>query len=147
MSVRHFVSRPDERSPALNVAGTEVTVLAAHATTRSFGITFQQGDEGTGPPPHHHDWDEAFYVLKGVVHFECDGKAEVCTGGTLVFVPRGTVHAFHYGKGGAQMLEVTGTGALATDMFTAVDAEIPAGAPDIPRLVEVLRRNGVMVSE
>jgi hypothetical protein len=82
-----------------------------------------------------------------VVHFEGDGKADACAAGTLVYVPRGTVHAFHYGKGGAQMLEVTGAGALATDLFTAVDAEIPAGLPDVPRLVEVLRRNGVIVAE
>lgn len=147
MSVRHFILKPDQRQPALHVAGTHVTVLAPHAATQSFGITLQQGDEGTGPPPHRHDWDESFYVLKGEVHFQCDGEEEACTAGTLVYVPRGTVHGFRYGKGGGQMLEVTGAGARATDMFTAVDAEIPAGPPDIPRLVEVLRRNGVTVAE
>lgn len=147
MSVRHFILRPDQRKPALNVVGTQVNVLAAHAATGSFGITLQQGDEGTGPPPHSHDWDEAFYVLKGEIHFQCDGEIDACSAGTLVYVPRGSVHAFRYGKGGAQMLEVTSAGALATDMFTAVDAEIPAGPPDVPRLVEVLRRNGVKVAE
>ena len=48
-----------------------MTVLASNAATQSYGITLQQGEEGTGPPPHSHDWDEAFYVLKGEIHFLC----------------------------------------------------------------------------
>jgi quercetin dioxygenase-like cupin family protein len=146
MSTPTFVLRPDEHEPALNVVGTRVTVLASNAATQSYGITLQQGEEGTGPPPHHHDWDEAFYVLGGVVHFLCDGKDHVCNIGTLVHVPRGTVHGFTYGKGGGRMLEITGAGALAAQMFTAVDKEIPGGPPDIPKLLDVLKRNGVTVA-
>ncbi len=142
-----FILPPDQRTRALNVAGTGVTVLAAHATTGSFGVTFQQGDEGTGPPPHAHDWDEAFYVLKGEIDFETAGETSTCTAGTLVYVPRGTVHAFRYRRGGAEMLEITSADARASDMFAAVDREIPAGPPDVPKLIEVLERNGVRVAE
>jgi len=46
MSVRHFVLKPDQQEPALNVVGTHVTVLASNAATQSHGITLQQGDEG-----------------------------------------------------------------------------------------------------
>jgi quercetin dioxygenase-like cupin family protein len=145
MTIPYFVLTPERRDSPLNVVGTQVTVLASNATTRSFGITLQRGDEGTGPPPHSHDWDEAFYVLGGQITFLCDGKAHMCQRGTLVHVPRGTVHGFQYGKGGGQMLEITGQGALASEMFAAVDHEIPAGPPDIPRLLAVLARNGVTV--
>jgi quercetin dioxygenase-like cupin family protein len=147
MSAQPFVLRPDQRGPALNVVGTQVTVLASNATTQSYGFTLQQGEEGTGPPPHSHDWDEAFYVLKGEVNFLCDGNSYVCSAGTLVHVPRGTVHAFSYGSGGGEMLEITGAGALAAQMFTAVDNEIPLGPPDIPKLLDVLKRNGVTVAD
>ena len=146
MTIPHFVLRPDQHERALNVVGTQVTVLAPNSVTQSYGITLQQGDEGTGPPPHSHDWDEAFYVLKGEVNFQCDGKAYACTVGTLVHVPRGTVHGFSYGSGGGQMLEVTGVGALAAQMFKAVDSAIPSGPPDIPKLLDVLQRNGVTVA-
>jgi quercetin dioxygenase-like cupin family protein len=146
MSIQHFVVRPDQHERALNVVGTQVTVLASNATTQSYGITLQQGDEGTGPPPHSHDWDEAFYVLKGEVSFQCAGKTYACAVGTLVHVPRGTVHGFSYGSGGGQMLEITGAGALAAQMFKAVDSEIPSGPPDIPKLLDVLQRNGVTVA-
>ena len=145
MKVQHFVLTPEQHGPALNVLGTQVTVLASNATTQSYGITLQQGDEGTGPPPHSHDWDEAFYVLKGKVEFTCEGEVVMCMPGTLVHVPRGTVHGFRYGIGGGQMLEITGQGALAAQMFAAIDNEIPVGPPDIPKILEVLKRNGVTV--
>jgi len=141
-----FVLTPDRRARPLNVVGTQVTVLAANATTRSYGITLQQGDEGTGPPPHSHDWDEAFYVLSGEIRFLCDGEAHVCRPGTLVHIPRGTVHGFQYGKGGGQMLEITGANARAAEMFAAVDQASPSGPPDIPTLLQVLERNGVTVA-
>jgi|KBSMisStandDraft_5_1062788.scaffolds.fasta_scaffold199759_4 quercetin dioxygenase-like cupin family protein len=144
-SIPYFVLRPDQHEPALNVVGTQVTVLASNAATRSYGITLQRGDEGTGPPPHSHDWDEAFYVLAGEIHFLCDGKTYACKAGTLVHVPKGTTHGFSYGPGGGQMLEITGAGSLAAQMFTAVDSEIPVGPPDIPKLIDVLKRNGVTV--
>ncbi len=97
MSVQaFFVLSPAQSKPALNVPGTQVTVLASNAATQSYGITLQQGEEGAGPPPHSHDWDEAFYVLKGEIYFPCDGKDYACTVGTLVHVPRGTVHGFCY---------------------------------------------------
>ena len=146
MSIQHFVLTPDQHGLALNVVGTKVTVLASNSATQSYGMTLQHGDEGTGPPPHSHDWDEAFYVLKGEVNFQCDGKAYACTAGTLVHVPRGSVHGFSYGSGGGQMLEITGSGALATQLFTAIDDEIPAGPPDVPKLLDVAKRNGVTVA-
>ena len=146
MSVQPLVLTPDQHKPALNVVGTLVTVLASNAATQSYGITLQQGDQGTGPPPHSHDWDEAFYVLRGEVGFVCDGKAYACHAGTLVHIPRLTVHGFTYGTGGGQMLEITGAGAIAAQMFTAVDAEIPPGPPDVPKLLDVLKRNGVTVA-
>ncbi|NOU09754.1 MAG: hypothetical protein HOO98_07020 [Nitrospira sp.] len=57
MSVQPFVLRPHQHEPALNVVGTEVTVLASNAARQSSGIILQQGEEGTGPPPHSHDWN------------------------------------------------------------------------------------------
>ena len=96
MSIPYFIVRPDERERALNVVGTKVTVLASNAATQSLGITFQQGDEGTGPPPHRHDWDECFYVLKGEMEFFCDGSIHKCVPGTLVYLPRGTLHGFRF---------------------------------------------------
>lgn len=55
MSLQHIGLRPDQHEPALNVVGTQVTVLESNAATQSYGITLQQDEEGAGPPPHRHD--------------------------------------------------------------------------------------------
>lgn len=147
MKTPYFVLTPDRHAQALNVVGTQVTVLASNAATQSYGITLQRGDEGTGPPPHSHDWDEAFYVLSGEIRFVCNGQAHTCLAGTLVHIPGGTVHGFQYGKGGGQMLEITGENARAAQMFSAVDQASLAGPPDIPKLLQVLAQNGVTVAD
>lgn len=145
MKIKPFIVTPNNYNTALSVLGTKVTILAPNTATQSYEITLQQGDEGTGPPPHSHDWDESFFILKGTVEFVCDGKSTTCTQGTLVHVPAGTVHGFNYGAGGGEMLEFTGQGGLATQMFTAVNNEIPPGPPDIPKVLGVLQSNGVTV--
>ncbi len=149
MKAQPLILKPKDYSPALNVVGTKVTVLVSNLLTRSYEITLQSGDEGTGPPLHSHAWDESFYVLTGTIEFTCAGKTEVCGAGTLVHVPAGTVHSFRYGVNGGKMLEFTGKGSLATRAFTAVSEAMLLERPEpseIPDLVEVLRQNGVIVA-
>jgi quercetin dioxygenase-like cupin family protein len=50
---------------------------------------------GEGPPPHlHRDREEFFYVLEGQYELGVGGEESVIGPGTMVFVPRGTVHTF-----------------------------------------------------
>ncbi len=145
MKIQPFVVTPEDYERALDVVGTKVTVLASNAQTASYEITLQEGDEGTGPPPHSHNWDESFFILEGAIEFQNGDETMLGLPGTLVHVPAGTVHSFRYRAGGGRMLEITSPGGTATQMFTAVDKEIPSGPPDIPRLIEVLRKNGVTI--
>ena len=145
MKSRAFVVTPEDYDPPLNVLGTRVTVLASNTATHSYEITRQRGETGMGPPPHSHSWDEAFYVLAGEVEFTCSGKTVVCPPGTLVNIPAGTVHSFRYLADECDILELSGQGGMATQMFSAVSREIPPGPPDVPKLLEVLKQNGVTV--
>ena len=61
-------------------------------------------------------------------------------------VPAGTVHGYRFGPDGGKMLELSGAGGRATQMFTNVSREIPSGPPDIPKLLGVLGRNGVTIA-
>ena len=146
MKTQPFIVSPENYGPALDVVGTKVIVLASNVATQAYELTLQRGDGGTGPPPHSHDWDESFFVLKGEVEFSCEGRTTMCAPGTLVHLPAGTVHGFRYGAGGGEMLEFTGQGGFATQMFTAVSREISPGSPDVPKLLEVLKQNGVTVA-
>jgi mannose-6-phosphate isomerase-like protein (cupin superfamily) len=45
-----------------------------------------------GPPLHHHDFDEAFYVLEGELTFLVGDELRTAGAGTVTFAPRGAHH-------------------------------------------------------
>jgi mannose-6-phosphate isomerase-like protein (cupin superfamily) len=102
-----------------------------------------RGDEGTGPPPHSHDWDESFYVIKGNVEVSYGDKSLTATPGTLVHVPAGTIHSFRFAAGGGEMISVTSQTSRASYVFTTIDHEIPPGPLDINKLIAIARKCGV----
>ena len=146
MNIQPFVVAPKNYPHPLNAIGVKVTVLASNVDTQGYEITVQEGDEGTGPPPHSHNWDESFYVLKGEVEFSYGDKTGVGVPGTLLHLPAGTVHGFRFGVGGGTLIEITGQGGSASKLFTNIDKEIPPGPPDIPKLIGVLKQCGVSVA-
>ena len=81
----------------------------------------------------------------GKIEFTCAGETFVCAAGTLVQVPAGTVHAFRYGPGGGEMLEITGKRSKAVQMFTALNDRVLPGSPDLSKVVQVLDEHGVKV--
>lgn len=137
MDVKEIVTTPGDRSAPLNVIGVGVTVLLSAEGKESPKITLQSGDEGAGPPPHSHPWSESFYVTKGQVLFTCSEQTVSCLPGSFVHVPAGAVHAFQFGPGGGEMLEVTTADSQAVSMFEALDRAMPPGPPDVAKVVEV----------
>ena len=138
-----LIVTPGNRNAALSVLGTNVTVLVSNNHSEDLQITLQSGQEGSGPPPHNHDWDESFYVIRGEVRFSCDGETKTCGAGTLVHVPAGTIHGFSYGSGGGEMLEITGRQSNAIRMFSALDREIDPEHLEISKIAQVAGVYGV----
>lgn len=135
---------PGQGPHPLNVVGEKLTILASNDQTNSYEIFLQKGSADSGPPPHHHDWDESFYVLSGEIEFGVDEQTVVGTAGALVHVPRGTTHWFRFGKNGGEMLSMT-SGPGASKFFTEVDRRIPPGAPDLATLAEIATSHGLTV--
>lgn len=146
MKPQPFAVTPNAYTRALNVVGEKITVLASNISTQGYEIFLQQGDEGTGPPPHSHDWDESFYIVKGDVEINYGDKSITATPGTLVHLPAGTIHGFRFGAGGGEMISVTGQTGHAARLFATIDQEIPAGPPDIRKLIAVAKKCGVTVA-
>lgn len=130
MDIKPFIVTPDQRPPELTVMGAKITPLAPATAMSDMQLTYQTGEEGIGPPPHRHDWDESFFITKGEVVFSCDGATSICHAGTLVHVPGGTVHAFSFGPGGGEILEITGKNSHAIQMFTEMSQRTSARAPE-----------------
>jgi quercetin dioxygenase-like cupin family protein len=143
MNPESFIVTPETSGQAVNVLGMDITMLATNVQTQGYEITLQQGAEGIGPPPHRHDWDESFYVLGGSIDMTVAGKTARCERGTLVHIPRGTVHCFRFGAEGGQLLEITGAGGSATRMFIDVAKRVPPGPPDFGLVAAALSDHGV----
>lgn len=47
-----------------------------------------------GPPLHHHDFDETFYVLDGELTFQLEDELIPVSAGNLAFARRGVRHTF-----------------------------------------------------
>ena len=124
------------------MVGEQITILASGAQTGSYEIFHQVGPEGSGPPPHNHPWDEAFYVLQGEIAFGVGEREMVATPGTLVHLPAGTTHWFRFGAGGGTMLSMTSREA-ASRFFADIDQEISPAAPDLEKLGNIAHRNQV----
>ena len=111
-------------------------VLASAAQTGSYEIFFQAGPEGSGPPPHNHPWDEAFYVMRGEVAFGIGNGESLSVAGTLVHVPGGTNHWFRYGRGGGEILSMT-SGEGESAFFTDVDRNMSPENPDLGKFIAI----------
>lgn len=145
MKPEPFAITPAGYARPLNVVGEKITVLASSAATQGYEVFLQQGQEGSGPPPHCHDWDESFYITKGVVEIGYGDQALTASAGTFVHVPAGTIHYFRFGAGGGEMISVTSQNGNASRLFARIDEAIPPGPPDLQTLLGVAQECGVTI--
>jgi mannose-6-phosphate isomerase-like protein (cupin superfamily) len=110
---------------------------------------------GAGPPPHiHHREDEAFYVLEG--DYECLIGGETLRVGadSLLYFPKGTLHA-HRAIGGAvgRMLVTQTPGGLYERFFDEVGKPVEhegrplvsESQPDMRSIVQVAAEHGIEI--
>lgn len=90
-----------------------------------------------GPPPHiHHHEDELFYMLSGEITFYAGGKTVLAKPGTLVYIPKGTVHNFkNTSPNDARMIAVFVGGGVEgffseVGIATTIDSTAPAPFTD-----------------
>jgi quercetin dioxygenase-like cupin family protein len=110
---------------------------------------------GAGVPPNRHpDDDEAFYILDGLFEFMVDGETVQARTGSFVKIPTGAIHAFrNIGPAPGRLLIINSPGRVHDGFFTEAGEAMPVGTrdlpppsgepPDIPRVVEIGRRNGL----
>ena len=74
---------------------------------------------GAGPPPHvHHREDESFYVLQGKFEFVVEDSTIRAGTGSLIYVPKGTLHAHeNVGESSGRMLATQTPGGLYEDFL------------------------------
>ena len=77
-----------QRQP-LNVLGMPLTMLCeARDTGGAWSLFEEEVSLGMGPPPHRHDWDEAYYILNGEIDFVIDGDSVRSSAGDFNYLPQ-----------------------------------------------------------
>src|SRR5260221_6978075 len=138
-----FVVKPNEPTP-LHLGGELVSILARAEQTGSVEIFLQAGAEGAGPPPHTHSWDEAYFVLEGVLEVLTGDRAQTLSKGDLVFIPAGALHCFKMMAPGTRFLSLNSRAGAST-FFKDIDREV-GSAMDIPKIVDLARRHEVFIA-
>ena len=140
-----LIQTAEQAAAPFNLGGFQITVLASVEQTGGYEMFRIAGPEGTGPGPHHHAWDESFFVLSGAVHCGVDGMETLASRGTLIHVPGGSTHWFRFAEGGGEFFSITSKG-NASKMFEAFDKGINWANPDRSALIELAASYGQTVA-
>src|ERR1043165_6799147 len=116
--------RAGERD-ALNVLGMPLRFLCdARETGGTWSLFEEEVPLGMGPPPHRHDWDEAYYILGGEVDFSINGEPVRSGPGDFNYLPRGTVHGFKGASEAPARVLIFAAPAHGSEFFQELSREI-----------------------
>lgn len=111
--------------------------IPSHSTGGAYTLFEIATQPGAGPPPHiQHREDESFYILEGEYEFLIGGETLRVGAGSLLYIPKGTLHA-HRGvaEDAGRMLVTQTPGGLYERFFEEVGK--PADGEAAPPVFEV----------
>ncbi len=148
---------PPGEGRSLWVLGELVTYKTrSEQTGGAYSLFEVVSQPGGGPPPHvQHREDEAFYVLEGEYEFlDDDGHTMRAGVGSLVYVPKGNLHAYkNVGDKPGRMLVSHTPGGLHERFFEEIGEQaqdkskppVPEGLLDLGSIVAVAATYGVEI--
>jgi quercetin dioxygenase-like cupin family protein len=149
---------PGEGRRSLWVLGELLTYkVPSQHTGGAYALFEVTTHPGAGPPPHvQHREDESFYVLEGEFEFLSGEETLQVGAGSLLYVPKGTLHAHKYvGEGVGRMLLTQTPGGLYERFFEEVGKKKAVeddGRPlvfnnqqDMRRIAEIAAKYGIEI--
>jgi quercetin dioxygenase-like cupin family protein len=136
-----IVKRTD--GEVLRVMGSEVKfVCRGDRTNSAWSLIECAAPKEVGPPPHHHAWDEAYFITAGEVRFSIDGAPLTLRTGDFILIPAGCVHGFAGASDDARML-IFDAPAHAEGFFRDAALEVRDIPRDLPKVPEIGARHGI----
>jgi quercetin dioxygenase-like cupin family protein len=130
--------------PALNVLGMPLTMLCeAGETGGAWSLFEEEVPLGMGPPPHRHDWDEAYYILDGDIDFHIDGETVRSGKGDFNHLPRGTVHGFKGASETPARVLIFAAPAHGSEFFQELNDEVRRVPEDLSKIPGIGQRHGI----
>ena len=116
------VSGPDDAGAKhIALAGNIYTILVSGAQTDGrYCLIDMLVQDGGGPPPHRHDFEEMFTLLKGELDFTFRGQTSTVAAPATVNIPANAPHAFKNTSGKTVRLLCMCTPAGQEDFFLSV---------------------------
>jgi quercetin dioxygenase-like cupin family protein len=137
------IVRAGEREP-LNVLGMPLRFLCdARETGAHWSLFDEEIPLGMGPPPHRHNWDEAYYVLEGDIDFDIEGERVRISDGDFARLPANTIHGFKGASpAGARVLIFAQPG-HSSQFFEQLNDEVRDLPNDLKKLPDIASRHGI----
>jgi quercetin dioxygenase-like cupin family protein len=125
---------PNMRRVSLGDVGDTYTILVSGEESGGrYCLIDMHIPDGSGPPPHRHDFDESFTVLEGEVEFTVRGQTHRVPTGATVTVPSNAPHLFRNTSGkAARMLCVCVPPGL-DEFFMAIGTPVTSRTASVPR--------------
>jgi quercetin dioxygenase-like cupin family protein len=125
----------DDALTHLAVVGDTYTVLVrSEDTAGRYTLIDMEIPAGGGPPPHRHDFEEMFHVLRGEVEVTLRSTTSRAKVGETVNVPANVPHAFRNPTDGAiRLLCLAAPGGL-DEYFASFGDEVPSRTSPAPEL-------------
>jgi quercetin dioxygenase-like cupin family protein len=140
---RQLVTIRRGEGESLRVMGADLKFLCtADRTEGAWSLMEVALPPDSGPPPHTHPWDEAYYVVEGEVRFVLAGSEQVVRAGDFVYAPGGTLHGFKGSSPSPARLLIFDAPAHAESFFRDVEREVK-GPPDMAKVPEIGRRHQI----
>jgi quercetin dioxygenase-like cupin family protein len=152
--VAHVLPREGRRS--LWMLGESLTYkVPSRQTGGAYSLFEVTTQPGAGPPPHvQHREDESFYVLEGEYEFSVEGRTLRVRAGSLLYIPKGTLHGHEsVGEGVGRMLVSQTPGGLYERFFEGVGKPVKDGEErhafedhfDLRRIAAIGVRHGIEI--
>lgn len=137
------IVKAGDRAP-LNVLGMPLRMLCeAKETGGAWSLFEEEVSFGMGPPAHRHDWDEAYYILKGEVDFEIDGERVRSAAGDFNYLPRNTVHGFKGASAEPARVLIFAAPAHGSEFFRELNEEVRSLPEDGSKIPGIGARHGI----
>jgi len=131
----------------LHVLGTGLRFLCGpDKTNRAWSLMEVVVPANSGAPPHHHPWDEAYYILEGSIRFIVDGETETLETGDFVLVPAGTMHAFEGASSQPARTLIFDAPAHAESFFRELHREVKELPRDLGKVADIATRHQIRLA-
>ena len=124
-----------KRRLTVSVVGDTYTILVSGAQTAGrYCLIDMLVPNGSGPPPHRHDFEEMFMLLEGELEFTFRGETTTVRAGSSVNIPANAPHVFKNTSGSTVHMLCMCTPAGQEEFFVEVGDPLDSRTSPLPKL-------------